>query len=189
MLARGRDDASRLVAGELVYTGVVRTPLMALARRGRHSSGEWVPLMAEYFATTADVYRLTGQLPEGADQHPAADGGEKTGPASARRLARMIGRDSESAPLAAWRELAGGWLRAAAPDRGRLRPTARAGGLSEEAPVVAAGVGTFSGGGTGAPACGRCFDFAEPGAAPGKRLNGSPIAPRRWRSPGWHATA
>lgn len=141
--AEGRDDAERLVSGELVYTGVVRTPVMAMAERVPFA-GQWVPLMAEYFATSADVYRLTEELPECADQHPTADGTEKTIEASARRLARMIGRDSVSAPHSAWRELAL-WLSEA-----QLRKVADAcdrlfslGVLPEKAPMVGAGVGRF----------------------------------------------
>ena len=95
---RGFSDCERLACEELVYTGVVRTPVMALAERIPFD-GQWIPAMAEYFATTADVYRLTGELPEGADQLPAADNGGKTVRDSARRLARMIGRDLESASL------------------------------------------------------------------------------------------
>lgn len=102
---RGFSDADRLASEELVYTGVVRTPIMALANRIPFD-GQWIPAMAEYFATTADVYRLTGELPEGADQLPAADNGGKTVRDSARRLARMIGRDLESAPLAQWKQCA-----------------------------------------------------------------------------------
>jgi probable H4MPT-linked C1 transfer pathway protein len=100
--------------------------------------------MAEYFATMADVYRLTGQLPAGADQHPAADGGEKTPEASARRLARMLGRDLESAPLLAWRQLAEWFARVHvrqiedACDRVLSRS-----GLSAEAAIVSAGTGRF----------------------------------------------
>jgi probable H4MPT-linked C1 transfer pathway protein len=141
--AAGDDDATRLVAGELVYTGVVRTPLMAVAERVPFG-GETVPLVAEYFATTADVHRLMGALPEEADQHPAADGGPKTVEGSARRLARMIGRDVESEPLAAWRELAG-WLAAAQRrriDEGCERVIARS-GLAGGTSLVAAGVGRF----------------------------------------------
>ena len=50
--------------GELVYIGVVRTPLMALVRRVPFPR-VWNPLMAEYFATMADVYRLLGRLGQG----------------------------------------------------------------------------------------------------------------------------
>ncbi len=141
--AEGGDDAERLVSGELVYLGVVRTPVMAMAERVPFD-GQWVPLMAEFFATAADVYRLTGELPECADQHPTADGAEKTPEASARRLARMIGRDAHVAPMAAWRELAQ-WLGLA-----QLRRVEDAcdrllslGVLPEDAPIVGAGVGRF----------------------------------------------
>lgn len=98
-------DFDRLLSGELVYTGIVRTPLVALARQVSFE-GQRVPLMAEFFASTADVYRLTRELPEDYDQWPAADCAEKTPVASARRLARMIGRDVDSASLDSWKWLA-----------------------------------------------------------------------------------
>ena len=85
-------DYNRLCAGELVYTGVVRTPVMALADAVQ-VNGESFPLVAEFFATTADVYRVLGQLIEETDQYPTCDGSTKTPAASARRLARMFGCD------------------------------------------------------------------------------------------------
>ena len=140
----GRDDATRLVTGELVYSGVVRTPVMAMAESVPFAGEPVVPLMAEWFAAAADVYRLTGQLPQGADQHPTADGGDRSVAASARRLARMIGRDADSAAPGRWRELAE-WL--AARQAQRLRSAAERvlarEPLPPEAPLVAAGVGRF----------------------------------------------
>ena len=94
LAVRGHNDYERLACEELVYTGIVRTPVMALAERIAFEGKRIMP-MAEYFATAADVYRLTGELPEGADQLPAADNDGKTERDSARRLARMkIGRAS-----------------------------------------------------------------------------------------------
>jgi probable H4MPT-linked C1 transfer pathway protein len=141
--AVGHDDASRLVAGELVYTGVVRTPLMAVAERVPFQ-GQSIPLVAEYFATAADLHRILGTLPETADQYPAADGGPKTVEASARRLARMIGRDLDSAPLGEWRELARALAGAQCRriDEGCDAVIERS-GLSPGSPLVAAGVGRF----------------------------------------------
>jgi probable H4MPT-linked C1 transfer pathway protein len=141
--ACGEDDPARLRWGELVYSGVVRTPVFAVASEAPFC-GEWVPLMAEVFATTADVHRLTGQLPEGADQLPAADGGEKSLECSARRLARMIGHDAASRPLTAWQRLAA-WL-ARAQSRQledaceRLLSRVH---LPDQAPLIGAGVGRF----------------------------------------------
>ncbi len=103
--AQGFSDAERLVSGELLYTGAVRTPIMAVASQAPFA-GQWQALAAEHFATMADIYRLTGQLPEHADLLPAADGAEKSLAASARRLARLFGRDVESATLAPWRRCA-----------------------------------------------------------------------------------
>ncbi len=102
---RGYTDYERLRYDELVYIGIVRTPLMAIASKAPFEGG-WVSLMNEHFATSADVFRLVGALPEHADQYPAADNGCKDEAGSARRLARLIGRDLESAPLAEWIRLA-----------------------------------------------------------------------------------
>lgn len=139
----GDDDFTRLAADELVYTGLTRTPLMAIAERVCFE-GRKVSLMAEHFATTADVYRLTGALPERADLHPSADGGPKTIEGSARRIARMVGRDAASAPIDAWIELASVF---AGRQLERLVAAARRvsakGSLPARAPVVGAGVGAF----------------------------------------------
>jgi probable H4MPT-linked C1 transfer pathway protein len=103
--ARGMKDHERMVVGELVYTGLTRTFLMSgppLAPVG----GSWAPLMNEYFASMADVWRVLGELDEMHDQHPAADGREKTPKASAARLARMVGLDRKDRAPEDWARLA-----------------------------------------------------------------------------------
>ena len=85
-------DYERLVSGELLYTGVVRTSLMAVAQQAEFN-GRQMGLMAEHFATMADVYRLTGDLHPAHDQAETADGADKTEVASARRLSRLTGYD------------------------------------------------------------------------------------------------
>ncbi|MBK8003526.1 MAG: tetrahydromethanopterin biosynthesis protein [Gemmatimonadetes bacterium] len=172
--ALGATDFDRLVLGELVYAGIARTPVMAIAPAVTFE-GLRVPLVAEYFATSADVYRLTGELPEGADLHPAADQGEKTVAASARRLARMVGRDAASAPLDHWRELAHALRDAQLAmlleafdrqwSRGRGGP---------EAPLVAAGAGRFLVEEMARRRDRQVRTFAglfPPGAAPAARIN------------------
>ncbi len=103
--ARGYTDAERLAAGELVYTGLVRSFVMAVAERAPFA-GRWSPLINENFATMADVYRILGQLPDGVDQMATADGRAKTIEASHARLARMIGRDADEGGEAEWRMVA-----------------------------------------------------------------------------------
>ncbi len=88
----GFTDDQRLRCQELVYTGVVRTPVMALTRETVFA-GETSYVMAELFANMADVYRLLALLPDQADQFETCDGGDKTSTASAVRLLRMLGLD------------------------------------------------------------------------------------------------
>jgi (4-(4-[2-(gamma-L-glutamylamino)ethyl]phenoxymethyl)furan-2-yl)methanamine synthase len=101
----GMSDALRLREDTLLYTGVVRTPVMAVANKLVFEGVE-TNVAAEYFATMADVYRLTGELAPTFDMAETADGRGKTKLDSARRLARMIGYDVEDRPLKAWRQLA-----------------------------------------------------------------------------------
>ncbi len=98
-------DASRLADDSLVYTGVVRTPVMALAQKLVFEGVE-TNVAAEYFATMADVYRLTGELLSEFDQAETADGKGKTVLESARRLARMLGHDVENHSMETWKNLA-----------------------------------------------------------------------------------
>lgn len=140
---RAYSDAERLESGELVYTGVTRTPVMALAA-ALPFGGRMVPLMAEHFATSADIHRLCGTLPGDADLHPAADGGPKTQEASARRLLRMVGRDLGPATFAEAEALA---VHAAEVQLGRihaaLAQVLSADTVPADAPLVGAGVGRF----------------------------------------------
>ena len=141
--AVGYTDAERLAAGELLYTGATRTPVMAVAHRVPFA-GSWQPLVAEHFATMADVRRITGELAPDLDLQDTADGRGKSPAESRARLARMLGRDARDASDDAWLGLArylgerqlAGVLDAAALvlSRGVLRP---------DAPVVGAGTGRF----------------------------------------------
>ena len=83
--------------GELVYTGVRRTPVCALL------GGDGA---AELFATTHDVYLLLGRLAERPDDLDTADGRPATSSAAHARLWRMLGGDPEMTPPAETLELA-----------------------------------------------------------------------------------
>jgi len=103
--AVGQTDGERMTEGELIYAGVVRTPVMAIAQEAPFM-GRMQGVAGERFATMADVYRLTGELPEDADPYEAADGRGKGPDESASRLARMLGRDADEADFIAWKALA-----------------------------------------------------------------------------------
>lgn len=140
---RGLTDAARLTTDELVYTGAIRTPLMAVAQHAPFN-GEWQRLAAEHFATMADVHRLTGNLDPLYDMADTADGAGKTLQASARRLARMVGRDMEEADMDAWLNLARFFAQAQLQDiRGAVaRVLSRAD--RDRLPLMGAGAGRFA---------------------------------------------
>ncbi|MCK8515433.1 hypothetical protein M0534_03665 [Methylonatrum kenyense] len=136
---QGLSDHERLVSGELVYAGVLRTPVMAMARSVRLDRQQ-VPLIAELFATAADVYRLTGDIALDADPWPTADGGARTVEGSARRLLRMIGLDFQQAGLDRARTLAQQLRRLQLRTLGRALDKVDGAGTAR---LVAAGNGRF----------------------------------------------
>jgi len=139
--ARGYTDAERLACGELVYTGLVRSFLMASAERAPFA-GRWTTLINENFATMADVHRVLGSLPDGVDQMATADGRAKTVAESRKRLARMVGRDGDDGDGQAWAALAQWFaelqIRAVTDGAMLVLSEAR---LPIDAPIVAAGAG------------------------------------------------
>jgi probable H4MPT-linked C1 transfer pathway protein len=139
--AVGYTDAERLAAGELVYTGMTRSFVMSLASRAPFR-GAWTPLMNEYFASSADVHRILGDLPDGADKMSTADGREKTVEASRARLARMIGREADEGSDLEWTGLAAWFAETQIrqiTDAASLRLSRN--DVAAAAPLVAAGVG------------------------------------------------
>jgi probable H4MPT-linked C1 transfer pathway protein len=81
----GKTDTERLRHRELVYTGVKRTPLMALLPPGE--------TCAEHFATTHDAHLLLGNIPEDPTDCDTADNRAATVRGAHSRIARMTGGD------------------------------------------------------------------------------------------------
>lgn len=90
----GRNDTQRMISGELVYSGVQRTPICGLCRTVPYRD-QFCPLALEFFATTVDVYVILGDLPEDSANHVTADGRPATKPFARGRLARSLCADSE----------------------------------------------------------------------------------------------
>ncbi|HEX5497862.1 MAG TPA: hydantoinase/oxoprolinase family protein, partial [Thermomicrobiales bacterium] len=88
----GATDVDRLAAGELIYTGVVRSPICAVAP-ALPWRGKQVPTAHELFATTGDAYLMLGDLAEEPQNHRTADGRPATKAAACDRLARSICAD------------------------------------------------------------------------------------------------
>ncbi|MBV9684637.1 MAG: hypothetical protein JO046_22790 [Solirubrobacterales bacterium] len=139
--ARGRTDLERLLAGELVYTGALRTNLAAVLSHVP-IGGEPCPVSSELFAISADAHLLLGNLsPEQCTCTFPDDRG--TSPGEVRsRLARVVCADPE--------QLAPGDLEAiaAAVEDAQIASIAISLGrvaarLPAPVPVVAVGVGAF----------------------------------------------
>ena len=92
--AAGRTDLDRLLAGELVYTGVLRTNLAAIAPRVP-VRGRWCPVASELFAISADVHLILGHLPPGAYTCPTPDGRPASVECARERVARLVCADLE----------------------------------------------------------------------------------------------
>jgi len=85
----GLTDPARLQSSELVYTGVRRTPLCAVAVSVPYRGG-FCPLAAELFATTQDVYLILQDIAPSDDDFNTTDGRAATVEMSRARLARML---------------------------------------------------------------------------------------------------
>ena len=102
------DDAGRMATGELVYTGVERTPVPAIVR-GLPHRGVRRPVASERFAESRDAWLLLGGLTEDPASTDTADGGPFTRDASRIRLARAM-LVEPSAVTAADAERAAAWI-------------------------------------------------------------------------------
>lgn len=107
--AQGETDWTRMLAGELIYTGVERTPVCAvldelvvpaaddahgaLFIKSTDRSPIRVGVAAELFATMQDVYVVLGDLAEAADSCHTADGRPLTRSHALQRLSRLLCAD------------------------------------------------------------------------------------------------
>ncbi|MEA2324090.1 MAG: (((gamma-L-glutamylamino)ethyl phenoxymethyl)furan-2-yl)methanamine synthase [Solirubrobacteraceae bacterium] len=92
--AAGRSDLDRLLAGELVYTGALRTNLAAIAPRVP-VRGRWCPVASELFAISADVHLILGHLAPAAYTCPTPDGRPASVEFARERVARLVCADAE----------------------------------------------------------------------------------------------
>jgi probable H4MPT-linked C1 transfer pathway protein len=141
VIAQGRNDPERLLCGELLYTGALRTPICAIVQRIPLRGGR-CPVAAELFATAQDVHLLLNNLSIEQCTSPSADGRPVTPEFAAERLARVVCADIEMLGRAEIRTIA----RYIAAEQ--VHQVAQAigqviSGSKIRGPVVAVGVGAF----------------------------------------------
>ena len=93
----GLDDMNRLIHGELVYTGALRTDLSAILKRVNTKLGI-CRVSSEYFSTSADVHLVLGNIHEDKYTSDTADGRGKSREECLARIARLICGDIELIP-------------------------------------------------------------------------------------------
>jgi probable H4MPT-linked C1 transfer pathway protein len=139
--ALGRTDPERLLAGELVYTGALRTNVAAIVRRVPLRGGE-CPVASELFAVSGDVHVLLGSLAPEAYTCPTPDGRPPTAEFAGERLARVVCADGDMLGPEEIRAIAAAVAEAQVEEiAGALRQVARR--LARPAPVIATGLGGF----------------------------------------------
>lgn len=139
--ARGRTDLERLLAGELVYTGALRTNVAAVTAHVP-VGGRPCPVSSELFSITADAHLLRGSLRPEQCTCAFPDGRGTTPDEVRSRLARVVCADPD--------ELAAGDLEAiaAAVEEAQVASIAAAlGRVAQRVPgqtgVAPVGVGAF----------------------------------------------
>lgn len=87
------DDRGRLASGELVYTGMLRTPVAAIVSELPYR-GTLCPVATEWFANAGDAHLLLGTVSAGS-MSETADGRPHDPPHARARLARCLCLDPE----------------------------------------------------------------------------------------------
>ena len=88
----GRTDTERLLSGELVYSGVLRTPPSSLTDVVP-LHGMWCRVSPEHFTIMGDVYRILGTITERDYTVPTPDGRGRSRDEAMARLARLVCAD------------------------------------------------------------------------------------------------
>lgn len=138
------DDQGRLKSGELLYTGTIRTPLMAVSQK-LPFRGQWQAITAELFATMGDCWRILDKVSTSEINDNSADGNDWQLENCQRRLARMLGTDAGLFSTADWQNVAL-WFSEQQIQQihnACLQVLSVHSDFEKQAPVIGAGIGRF----------------------------------------------
>jgi probable H4MPT-linked C1 transfer pathway protein len=94
VVARGKTDLDKLLCGELVYTGSLRTNVAAIVQAVPLRGGS-ASVSSELFAQSGDLHRVLGHIDEESYTSETADGRGKSVSEAMARLARVVCADTE----------------------------------------------------------------------------------------------
>ena len=92
IINEGVDDLSRLSEGELIYTGVVRTPLFSIQNKINYRNKVY-HIIPELFSSTSDLYRVNNFINKSFDIDDEADRQGKSLTKSLVRISRSFAID------------------------------------------------------------------------------------------------
>ncbi|NQY27400.1 MAG: H4MPT-linked C1 transfer pathway protein [Piscirickettsiaceae bacterium] len=142
--ASGYSDFQRQASRELLYTGAIRTPLIALTNHAPFN-GIDIGLAAEVFATTGDCWCLLGYLDPKSIQDTSSDGKPWQAAYCINRIARLLGTDANQATKSHWLQLAQ-WFtekQTQLVTDAILQVLSSHPDLAADAPIIGAGIGRF----------------------------------------------
>jgi (4-(4-[2-(gamma-L-glutamylamino)ethyl]phenoxymethyl)furan-2-yl)methanamine synthase len=94
VIALGKTDLDKLLCGELVYTGSLRTNVAAIVQKIPIKGGV-AGISSELFALSADVHLVLGNINEKEYTSETADGRKKSISEALARLSRVVCADTE----------------------------------------------------------------------------------------------
>ena len=137
-------DYQRQANSELHYTGVIRTPLIAIAHTVPFDN-KVIRIAAEVFATSGDCWSITGQLDPNHIQDHSSDGQSWQKEDCIRRLARLLGTDAYQFPEQNWLTLAKWFTQQQAQQLQQACQDVLShhNAITAQAPIIGAGIGRF----------------------------------------------
>jgi (4-(4-[2-(gamma-L-glutamylamino)ethyl]phenoxymethyl)furan-2-yl)methanamine synthase len=93
--AQGKTDLDKLICGELVYTGCLRTNLAAIVQ-SVPVKGAVATVSSELFALSGDIHLILGHITSEQYTSETADGRGRTRQEALSRLARLVCADTET---------------------------------------------------------------------------------------------
>lgn len=102
---KSKSDNDRLLAGELIYIGVERTPICGVTHTV-NLRGQTCQVANEWFASTLDVYLVLGLIDEQPEYRLTCDGRSATREFAKTRLARTVCADADELTWTSVNEMA-----------------------------------------------------------------------------------
>ncbi|PPR37367.1 MAG: hypothetical protein CFH26_00776 [Alphaproteobacteria bacterium MarineAlpha6_Bin4] len=135
IISKGSSDYKRLNYNELLYIGVIRSPIHAVEKKKK--------IIYENFANLSDVYRILNKIPKKNDLAPTLDNKDKNKHSNARRIARVYGKDYKKKDFERWKKVASKIEKKQINILKKNISKIKKENFKNDVPIIGAGVGKF----------------------------------------------